>query len=86
MKSLLQRDALQAAKNRLGALRPDCDARWGRMSAHQAACHLADAFRLVLGERPTDMRGSLLTTTVIRFRCVDPTCCMAEERPDGSRG
>lgn len=37
------------------------------MSAPQAVCHLADSFRLVLGEKPTDMRGGLLTKTVIRF-------------------
>ncbi len=67
MKSLFQREVLQDVKDRLGALRPDSDARWGRMSAHQAVCHLADAFRLVLGERPTDMRGNLPSRTVIRF-------------------
>lgn len=67
MKSLLQRQVLQDVRDRLGALRPDSDARWGRMSAHQAVCHLADSFRLVLGERPTDMRGNLLSRTVIRF-------------------
>ena len=67
MKSLLQRDVLQDVERRLSALRPDSDARWGRMSAHQAVCHLADSFRLVLGERPTDMRGNLLTKTVFRF-------------------
>ena len=37
------------------------------MSAHQAVCHLSDAFQMVLGERPTDARGNLLLRTVIRF-------------------
>ena len=67
MKSVFQRDVLQDVERRLGLLRPDSDALWGRMSAHQAVCHLADSFRLVLGERPTDMRGNLLSRTVIRF-------------------
>ena len=51
----------------MAALRSDSVAQWGRMSAPQAVCHLADSFRLVLGEKPTDMRGGLLTKTVIRF-------------------
>ena len=67
MKTLLQRDVVQPVRDRLGALRPDSLGQWGRMSAHQAVCHLADAFRLVLGERPTDGRGNLLMRTVIRF-------------------
>jgi len=67
MNSLLEPEVLQVVQDRLGALRPDSDARWGRMSVHQAVCHLADAFRMVLGERPTDLRGNLLSRTVIRF-------------------
>ena len=67
MQSLFQPDVLQNVERRLRALQPDSDARWGRMSAHQAVCHLADAFRMVLGERPTDMHGNLLLRTVIRF-------------------
>lgn len=54
-------------ERRLDALRPDSPRRWGRMSPHQAVCHLNDAFEIVLGERPTDFRAdSLLNRTVGR--------------------
>ena len=65
--SLFDADVHQAVKRRLAALQPDSQARWGLMSAHQAVCHLADAFRMVLGERPIAFRGNLRLKTVIRF-------------------
>ncbi len=37
---------------RLRALRPDSARRWGRMTVHQMVCHLADHFRMALGQRP----------------------------------
>jgi hypothetical protein len=52
---------------RLERLRPDTQRRWGRMSAHQVVCHLADAFKAVMGVRSTSRRASLLNRTVIRF-------------------
>lgn len=30
---------------RLRQLRPDSQRQWGRMTAHQAICHLEDAFK-----------------------------------------
>lgn len=65
--SLFDPDVHQALKHRLTGLRPDSTARWGRMSAHQTVCHLADALRLVLGERPTAFQSNLLLRTVMRF-------------------
>src|SRR5436305_2276145 len=38
---------------RFATLRRDTPRRWGRMTAHQMVCHCTDAFRNVLGERPT---------------------------------
>jgi Protein of unknown function (DUF1569) len=38
---------------RLARLRPDTQRRWGKMTAHQMVCHCTDAFRNLLGERPT---------------------------------
>lgn len=60
-------DVLEHVKRRLAEFRPELGPEWGKMSAHQAVCHLADSFRMVLGERPIAMRGGLLTRTVIRF-------------------
>ena len=36
---------------RVETLRPDSVRRWGRMSPHQAICHLSDGFRMVLGQK-----------------------------------
>jgi len=36
---------------RLKDLTPDHAGSWGRMSPHQAVCHLADSFMAVLGDR-----------------------------------
>ena len=67
MKSLLTPDTREAIEHRLARLGPDSPARWGRMSSHQAVCHLADGFRMVLGDRPIEMRGGFFTRTLIRF-------------------
>jgi hypothetical protein len=37
---------------RMGCVKRDSARRWGKMSAHQMVCHLADSFRGVMGERP----------------------------------
>ena len=36
---------------RLKEVRPGSQGRWGRMSAHQMVCHLADNYRMALGQR-----------------------------------
>ena len=36
---------------RLGKVRADSARRWGKMSANQMVCHLADSFRGVMGEK-----------------------------------
>ena len=33
-------------------LRPDSARRWWRMTVHQMVCHLADNFRMAIGQRP----------------------------------
>ena len=37
---------------RVRQLRPDSARQWGRMTPHQAICHLNDSFKLALSERP----------------------------------
>lgn len=53
MKTLSRPADLAEIHTRLARLRPDAQRRWGRMSAPQMVCHLTDAFRNLLGERPT---------------------------------
>lgn len=59
--------ARAALHRRLAALRPDAPRRWGRMSAHQAVCHLADACRMALGDRPIPPIPNLLLKTAGRL-------------------
>jgi hypothetical protein len=42
-----------AIVERLGHVRPETPRQWGRMTAPQMICHLRDAFRGVMGERPS---------------------------------
>lgn len=42
---------LDVLLDRLARLRPDSQRRWGRMTPHQAVCHLSDAMRVTLGDR-----------------------------------
>lgn len=74
MKSLQSPEVTAEITARLGQLRPESQRRWGKMSAPQAVCHMADAFRLYLGERevksparphlPTAMRWAALWTPI----------------------
>ena len=53
--------------DRLRRLRPDSERRWGRMTPHQAVCHLADSCRMMLGERAVAPTGNLLQHTLIKW-------------------
>jgi hypothetical protein len=59
--------ALQGVPKRLAELRPETPARWGRMSAHQMVCHLADTFRMALGERPVEELFNRPVRVVMRW-------------------
>jgi hypothetical protein len=37
---------------RLANLRPESARSWGRMTAHQMVCHLADSLRMAAGQKP----------------------------------
>ena len=50
MTSLFDPGARGRVERRVVALAPETPARWGRMSAHQAVCHLSDSFAMALGE------------------------------------
>jgi hypothetical protein len=67
MKTLAQPDHKSEIAARLATLRADSARRWGRMSAHQAVCHLSDSFRAVIGRRPVKPRTSLLQRTIVKW-------------------
>jgi hypothetical protein len=52
MKTIFQETCRAEILRRVERLRPDTPARWGRCSAHQIICHLADQVRIGLGETP----------------------------------
>lgn len=52
MKTVANRAVLQSLMDRLAALTPDSQRRWGTLTAHEMLCHLGDAAEMVLGTRP----------------------------------
>jgi hypothetical protein len=67
MKTLAEPRDKADVLQRLRALRPDSTRRWGRMTAHQAVCHLADAFLMALGEMSVRSHGRWLDRTVVKW-------------------
>ena len=53
--------------SRLRELSPDSQRQWGRMTPHQAVCHLSDSFKAILGDRPLRSRPVDLQRRVMRF-------------------
>jgi hypothetical protein len=52
MKSLANSADKEEIASRVKSVRPDSPRRWGKMTASQMICHLADSFRVTIGERP----------------------------------
>jgi hypothetical protein len=50
MKTMWDGDAARSVRDRIGTLTPGHTAQWGRMSAPQVVCHLADSLKMALGE------------------------------------
>ena len=67
MKTLARAHDREDLVRRLHAVRPDSAARWGRMSVHQMICHLADAFRMALGEKPVSLASGPLQRSVVKW-------------------
>lgn len=59
-----QRAAIVA---RLRRLSPDSRRQWGRMTPHQAVCHLSDAFRSMMSDSPITSIATPLSRTVIKW-------------------
>src|SRR5262249_37431765 len=57
----------RAVIDRLQTVRSESARRWSRMTAHQAICHLSDAFRLVMKPVRPPSRSNLFSKTFIRL-------------------
>lgn len=67
MKTLANADDLAEILTRLDGLTPEAERQWGRMTPNQMLCHLTDAFRSALGERPVSPASNVFTRTVLRW-------------------
>jgi hypothetical protein len=61
------RETRSAIAQRLARLTAGDAALWGEMNAHQAVCHLCDAFRLPLGRKPASEASGFLQRTLIKW-------------------
>jgi hypothetical protein len=67
MKCIFDARDKEEVMSRILRVRPDSTRRWGRMSAHQMVCHLADSFAATLGDRAAVHTDTFFTRTVMRF-------------------
>jgi hypothetical protein len=67
MKSLGDAAVLQSILERVQRVRPESRPLWGRMSANQMVCHLADSFRSGLGEKHISPASGVLQRTVMKW-------------------
>ena len=67
MKTLARARDRAAILERLTRLRPDTARRWGRMTAPQMVCHLIDATRMALGEKPVERTSTLRQRTLLKW-------------------
>ncbi len=52
---------------RLSRLRPDSPRKWGRMNAHQAICHLEDAFKCRTGEKGSATKDNWFSRSIMKW-------------------
>lgn len=67
MKTLARERDRAEIIGRLRAVRSDSARRWGRMSAHQMVCHLADAFRMALNGKTVRPAHGPLQRTIVKW-------------------
>jgi uncharacterized protein DUF1569 len=56
-----------AVVERLRRLAPDSPRQWGRMTPHQAICHLSDSFRGLMGTKALSSVATPLSRTLIKW-------------------
>jgi hypothetical protein len=53
--------------SRLLTLAPDSKRQWGRMTPHQAVCHLSDSFRSMMNPVPISSRSNVFSRTFVKW-------------------
>jgi hypothetical protein len=67
MKTMARERDKEEILQRLKTIRADSARRWGRMSPHQAICHLSDSFLAVTGQRHASPASGPLQRTVVKW-------------------
>lgn len=65
-KSILDPDGLASMLARIGNMKADAPAQWGKMNAAQCMCHMADQLRMLLNELPTADRSTFMSRTFVK--------------------
>jgi hypothetical protein len=71
MKTLGDAETKREILARLQLVGPESGRRWGRMTAPQMICHLADSFRGVMGERTLSKAPSFLPRKFVKWVALD---------------
>ena len=94
MKTLARQRDKAEILHRLRRVHPESVRRWGRMSAHQMVCHLADSLRMATGEMPVSLDTSPLKRTIVKWVALYlplrwpagiPTCPEIDQEHGGTR-
>jgi Protein of unknown function (DUF1569) len=67
MKTFARDADAQEILRRLRTITPESPRRWGKMSAHQMVCHLADACRMAIGETPVRPTSTVAQRTLVKW-------------------
>lgn len=57
----------QSILDRIATLSPASRRQWGRMTAHQAICHLNDSFGMALGGKQASMASGVFQRTLMKW-------------------
>jgi len=66
-KSLAEPSDRAAILARLRRLTPESRRQWGRMTPHQAVCHVSDSFRSMMSPVPISSVSTIVSRTVVRW-------------------
>jgi hypothetical protein len=70
MRSIFASGVDAELRERIQRLNAEAKPRWGRLTASGAVCHVADAFRVPLGDIEAAPRGGFLSLAPVRFLLV----------------
>jgi hypothetical protein len=85
-KSLADSNERAMIVSRLQKLAPDSPRQWGRMTPHQAVCHLSDSFRSMMNPVPITSLSNVFSRTFVRWIAIHSGTALAARREDDAGG